>query len=153
MNTTKQFCDDYENNAAYADQIKYEVWIGEWSLATDVCAHWLGGFNDGNTDAQFKCKRVACPVSYLPADVNVDFDRTADILGPFGTANNIKDVTIQKGTCSSDSDFFSDEEVGVIGKCALKAFDRHVEATFLWTAHNEIESRWDYVRAWDKGWI
>lgn len=50
MNTTNQFCDDYENNAAYADQIKYEVWIGEWSLATDVCAHWLGGFNDGNTD-------------------------------------------------------------------------------------------------------
>ncbi len=25
------------------------VWMGEWALATDSCAHWLGGFNDGNT--------------------------------------------------------------------------------------------------------
>jgi hypothetical protein len=32
------------------DEFKMEVWIGEWSLATDVCAMWLGGFNDGNTD-------------------------------------------------------------------------------------------------------
>jgi len=35
--------------------IKYEVWVGEWSLATDVCATWLGGFNDANTDASRPC--------------------------------------------------------------------------------------------------
>ena len=23
----------------------------------------------------------------------------------------------------------------------------------LWTAHNEIEAKWDYVSAWDLGWI
>jgi hypothetical protein len=23
----------------------------------------------------------------------------------------------------------------------------------LWTAHNEIEAKWDYVRAWDLAWI
>lgn len=63
------------------------------------------------------------------------------------------DVTIQNGTCSSDSDFFSDDEVNTIGHCALKAWDRHVDATFLWTAHNEIEAKWDYVKAWDNGWI
>jgi glucan 1,3-beta-glucosidase len=50
MNTTGAFCDDYEGNGKTADSIKYDVWWGEWSLATDVCAHWLGGFNDGNTD-------------------------------------------------------------------------------------------------------
>lgn len=50
MNTVEQFCQDYERNALFATQFKYEVWFGEWSLATDVCAHWLGGFNDGNTD-------------------------------------------------------------------------------------------------------
>jgi hypothetical protein len=26
--------------------IKYEKWVGEWSLATDICAWWLGGFNE-----------------------------------------------------------------------------------------------------------
>jgi hypothetical protein len=55
MNTVKQFCDDYESNAANAENSKYEVWFGEWALATDVCAHWLGGFNDANTDPQFEC--------------------------------------------------------------------------------------------------
>jgi len=35
----------------------------------------------------------------------------------------------------------------------LKAWDRHVDATFFWTAHNEIEAKWDYVKAWDLGWI
>lgn len=23
----------------------------------------------------------------------------------------------------------------------------------MWTAHNEIEEKWDYVKAWDLGWI
>ncbi len=26
-------------------------------------------------------------------------------------------------------------------------------ATFFWTAHNELEPKWDYIRAWDMGWI
>jgi len=30
---------------------------------------------------------VECPYSYLPDDVAVDFDRTADVLGPFGTGD------------------------------------------------------------------
>ena len=93
MFTAEEFCDDYERNASTADKVKYEVWIGEWALATDVCAHWLGGFNDGNTDPQFKCKKVSCPKSYLPAANAVDFDRTADMLGPFGTGTP-EDVTI-----------------------------------------------------------
>lgn len=87
--TTKEaFCDEYEKENKIADDIKYEVWIGEWSLATDVCAHWLGGFNDGNTDPQFDCQWVDCPRSYLPDGIAVDFDRDADMLGPFGTGNS-----------------------------------------------------------------
>lgn len=23
----------------------------------------------------------------------------------------------------------------------------------MWTAHNEIEEKWDYVKAWDLGWL
>ena len=62
------------------------MWVGEWALATDVCALWLGGFNDANTAAVFDCEYVDCPTPYLPADTAVDLDRTADLLGPFGTA-------------------------------------------------------------------
>ena len=78
------YCDEYGRTLGNAQQVKYDVWVGEWSLATDVCATWLGGFNDSNTDASRKCQRVECPRSYLPAGTAVDFDRTADKLGPFG---------------------------------------------------------------------
>lgn len=135
MNTTKQFCDDYELNAANADNSKYEVWFGEWALATDVCAHWLGGFNDGNTDPQFKCKWVDCPKTYMNMDADkghgTDFDRTVkEPLGPFGTADpNV--VAIKEGKCSTDSDFFNHTEVQTIAKCALKSFDKHLNGTFF----------------------
>ena len=59
------YCDGYGNTIKGALDVKYDVWVGEWSLATDVCALWLGGFNDANTDAAFPCKRVTCPTSYL----------------------------------------------------------------------------------------
>lgn len=55
-------------------------------MATDVCAMWLGGFNDANTEPQFKCKWVDCPTTYMTGS-NVDFDRSAAMLGPFGTGN------------------------------------------------------------------
>ena len=38
-----------------ANKTKYEVWHGEWSLATDSCAHWLGGFNDGKANYGKNC--------------------------------------------------------------------------------------------------
>ena len=113
---------------------------------------WLGGFNDGNTDPQFACEKVDCPKSYLPEKYAVDFDRTVDILGPFGTQNST-DVCIQKGKCNSDSTFFNSTQIETIARCALKSFDDYVDATFMWTAHNEIEARWDYVKAWDNMWI
>lgn len=44
----KEYCDNWEKDALIVDQYagKYEVWKGEWALATDNCAHWLGGLND-----------------------------------------------------------------------------------------------------------
>jgi len=43
--------------------------------------------------------------------------------------------------------------VNAIAKCALEAYDRHIQGHFFWTAHNEIEERWDFVRAYDLGWL
>ena len=51
MDNTELSCSEYEKHAATATFSKYEVWFGEWSLATDVCAMWLGAFNDANTNA------------------------------------------------------------------------------------------------------
>jgi len=81
-------------------------------------------------------------------------DRTkADAYGPFGDPAMADYTLIKAGTCTSDSLFFNSTQVETIARCALDTFDRHLNATFLWTAHNEIEEKWDYVKAWDLMWI
>ena len=116
INTVEDACNDYTTNiAAIAGGLNYPVWIGEWSLATDVCALWLGGFNDANTVAQQTCAQVDCPQPYMTEQA-VDFDRTADMLGPFGDMRD--QTTIQKGKCWTDSAFFDDDAVMNISKCA-----------------------------------
>jgi len=52
-------------------------------------------------------------------------DRTADILGPFGTGN-INNVAIHNGKCPIDSDFFNKKDIDVISKCALSSFDKYL---------------------------
>lgn len=99
-------CNDAKYFTGLADQIKYEVWFGEWSLATDNCAQHLNGFNDGTPNKFYTCAQVDCPRSYLPDGVATDFDRSAAMLGPFGNSDNTRNA-IQKGKCFSDSDYFS----------------------------------------------
>lgn len=49
--TVEESCTSYhEVIAANVKDVKYPVWVGEWSLATDTCAFWLGGFNSGGGD-------------------------------------------------------------------------------------------------------
>ena len=147
------YCDDYGANLrnwGIAD-FKYPVWVGEWSLATDVCAMWLGGFNDSNTEYQFPCQKVDCPYSYMPAPYNVDFDRTAP--GPLGPFGESKRSTIEYGQCYTDSAFFSDADVKVLGDCISYIFDDTVAGQFLWNFRTELEPRWSYIEAYDNGWI
>ena len=82
-----------------------------------------------------------------------DFNRTKDILGPFGNAEFVEQANIHNGMCTSDSTFFSGAQIQTIARCALDTFDRHLAVQMIWTAHNEIEAKWDYVSAWDLGWI
>lgn len=104
------YCDEYGGTIGHAAEVKYDVWVGEWSLATDVCALWLGGFNDANTDASRECQRVECPYSYLPEATAADFDRSADVLGPFGSTGLSRDHSVIKnGTCAIDSAFYADD--------------------------------------------
>lgn len=110
MDTVGEYCDKYKS--VLLDEqirtIKYPIWVGEWSLATDACATWLGGFNDHNTVFQFECNWVDCPTTYLPSPYNKDFDRSAAILGPFG---EMDESCIRNGKCPIDSMWFSDAEV------------------------------------------
>lgn len=40
----------------------------------------------------------------------------------------------------------------MIANCTLEAYNKHIEGHFLWTAHNEINPRWDYIKSWDMMW-
>jgi len=129
LKTTKGFCDDY--TAAFKDvETDYEVWIGEWSLATDTCAQWLEGLNDGKTTKRFTCKAVTCPPAnnYLQDPrVVADFDRAAAASPPFG-AEPFATYGITKGSCWTGSDDLSSQDIGMIGACAVEAFDQYVDA-------------------------
>ena len=142
------YCDGYNSILQWAPNFKYPIWVGEWSLATDVCAMWLGGFNDNNTDYVHECEMVECPYSYLEEHA-VDFDRTDSNLGPWGS----RPQTVQNGMCQRDSTFYSEDDVMTLGQCLLYILNDHVAGHFLWTARNELEDRWNYITAYDKGWI
>ena len=144
------YCDGYGWTLSNAKNVKYPVWVGEWSLATDVCALWLGGFNDNNTPYSQECQWVDCPYTYLDDSTGTDFDRTAAMLGPYGS-NTLS--TIQYGKCPKDSAYFSDSDVQVLGTCLMYILNDNVAGHFLWTARNELEERWNYVTAYDNGWI
>lgn len=148
-NDIGKYCDSYQG-LAEAYNIKYDVWVGEWSLATDVCAMWLGGFNDNNTPYRFDCEWVPCPYSYLPSDLAVDFDRTAATLGPYGTPTP---QTVQNGNCAKDSTYFGNDDMITLGHCAIYSMNDYVQGHFLWTYHNELEEKWSYKEAYDRGWI
>ena len=130
--------------------MKYDVFNGEWALATDTCVQWLNGFNDHRDLFDKPCAWVDCPKPYLPASTAVDLDRSADIQGPYGSS---KEGNIRKGKCMSDSLYLKDSDVNLLGKCAIKAFDKYMQGMFLWNFKNEIAPRWDYIRAYDEGWI
>ena len=149
------YCDEYGRDIASLQEIKYDVWVGEWSLATDVCATWLGGFNDANTDATRTCQRVDCPYSYLATE-GVDFDRTAESLGPYGAngaALTSDHAVIKSGKCAIDSDYYDDDQVMRLGQCSLDIFNGNVAGHFMWTLRNELEPRWEYLASYKKGWI
>ena len=153
LSDVNEYCDSYRQQFKDLEGIKYPLWVGEWSLATDVCAFWLLGFNDSNMDYQFDCEWVPCPAStnYLPASVAVDFNREAETLGPYGASDR---ATVHRGACARDSTWFSDEQVRQLGACMTDVFiEANVQGQFLWTAHNELETRWSYLLAFDKGWL
>ncbi len=35
----------------------------------------------------------------------------------------------------------------------MDIFNWSVEGHFMWTVRNELEPRWNYIEAYDKGWV
>ena len=149
-NDIPMYCADYEGVISNLDAVKYPVWIGEWSLATDVCAMWLGGFNDSNTAYQFDCEWVDCPETYLPAQYAVTIDKDAAMLGPIGESDR---SAIRYGKCARDSTWFTDDNLQTLADCTHDTFTKHVAGQFLWNFRNELEIKWSYLEAYDKGWL
>ena len=40
-----------------------------------------------------------------------------------------------------------------IADCTVQFIDDNFDASFMWTAHNEIDFKWDYMRTYDAGWF
>ena len=55
--------------------------------------------------------------------------------------------------CAIDSEHFSEDQVLQLGQCLLDTFNENVEGHFMWTVRNQLEDRWSYVTAYDKGWV
>lgn len=140
---TWMYCNDYEKVMASLDGVKYPIWIGEWSLATDVCAFWLGGFNDSNTEYQFECEWLDCPVTYLPAPYDIYApDPDAAMLGPIGESDR---SAVRYGQCARDSTWFTHDNTSELADCVKVSFDKHVAGQFLWNFRNELEPKWSYI--------
>ena len=60
---------------------------------------------------------------------------------------------VKKGMCPIDSDHFSERQTHRLARSMLKTFNKHVEGQFMWNFRNEMEDKWSYVNAYDKGWI
>ena len=143
----EKVCDYYKEHMEMLAGHKYEVWVGEWSLATDDCAFWLGNFNDGGSPGN--CQWVDCPYSYLSGDLAVDLDRDAYMQGPFGTDPDVA----MYGKCPIDSAKFSHDEVAQLGQCIYDYFDANIDAQTMWTFRNELEPRWSYLQSYKQGLI
>lgn len=134
--------------------------MGEWAFATDNCAHWLLGFNDQTGKRQAKCAQVECPKAYYQCpegapQSDCQVDPSIDKNGPFGTNKwNSNQTYIEKGMCWTDNmDLMSDDEYLRLADCTVQFIDDNFDASFMWTAHNEIDFKWDYIRTYDEGWF
>ena len=55
--------------------------------------------------------------------------------------------------CPIDSDHFSERQTHRLARSMLKTFNKHVEGQFMWNFRNEMEDKWSYINAYDKGWV
>lgn len=149
------FCTMTKNVFAQAKDFLMPIFVGEWSLATDNCAQHLNGFNNGRIFTRgnyWACAQMECPQTYMKEQV-VEFDRTVAKIAPYGINGDGIQNTIQQGKCWTDSLHYDQNQVRLLAECTLKAFNDNLHGMFMWTGHNEIEARWDWIKSWDMMWV
>lgn len=57
------------------------------------------------------------------------------------------------GNCSDDSELLDSDNIGELAQCVTQSINQYYNSSFFWTARNEFEARWSYVRSWDNAWI
>ncbi|CAN0360664.1 unnamed protein product [Ascophyllum nodosum] len=127
------------------------VVVGEWSLATDNCAMWLNGFNDNLPGfPQVPCRFVRCPLPYMGGDQpGAPVNPNMPPLGPFGTGSS----TPSYGNCPIDGYWHNEDEFMTnLAYSMLHTFDAG-HGWFFWNFRTELEVRWDYIAATDKGYF
>jgi hypothetical protein len=72
------------------------------------------------------------------------------MLGPIGESDR---SAIRYGQCAIDSTWFTDDNLQTLADCTHQTFNDHVAGQFLWNFRNELEIKWSYQQAYDKGWI
>lgn len=91
-----------------------------------------------------------CPEGASATDCTVD--ASIEKNGPFGINDWDNDQTlIESGKCwTDDLSLMNKTEYQQIANCTVEIIDKYYNASFMWTAHNQIEEKWDYMQAWDK---
>ena len=113
-----------------------QIVVGEFSLATDNCAMWLNGFQDNLEGFPITpCKYAPCPFPYINVK---DFDRTKNIISPFGTGLS----TPLMGTCPYEGLLLIDDSQNeFLNKLLIKkinSFDTS-HGWFFWNFRTEYE--------------
>jgi len=159
-NDTQAICDHYDRDNAQLGTVssKFEVWQGEWAFATDNCAHWLLGFNIRTQGNQTKCSQVPCPKLYFDCPSKNKFDCEVDPSvarnGPFSPPFDNAAILVENGMCWSDNnETLNATGLQHVANCTVQVIDKYYNSSFMWTARNQIETKWSYLWAYDMGWF
>eukprot|EP00752_Nemacystus_decipiens_P018730 g16793.t1 len=142
---------DAKKNIEAMEEMGMPVVVGEWSLATDNCAMWLNGFQDNLPGfPQTACKMVRCPLPYMASEQpGAPVNPNMPPVGPFGTGSS----TPSFGQCPIDAAWHSENEfMTSLAYAKLHAFEGG-HGWFFWNFKTELEVRWDYLAATDKGYF
>uniref|UniRef100_A0A7S3FJY2 Glycoside hydrolase family 5 domain-containing protein n=1 Tax=Haptolina ericina TaxID=156174 RepID=A0A7S3FJY2_9EUKA len=123
------------------------VLVGEWSLATDNCMMWLNGFHDNAPGyPKVECGVQPCPQPYVSG---IPGPPQGLAPGPHGTGASAP----SNGMCPVSKSWENEQSIEAdLAAHKISAFDE-AAGWFYWNFKSELEGRWSWQTAWDRGWL